>query len=223
VKHFVGQEASHRHVHVQFNEQLAHQGLVYTLEPKMRRRVALMDKLDLRSRLAITCALEHYTAMLADGLLRYPEWLDDAEPALRTLWSWHAAEETEHKGVAFDVYHAAGGGYLRRVLWFIEISRAFWFDVGCQTLHNLRQDGQLYRARTWISAARTWFGRHGLAWHMLGPSLRYMTPSFHPWQHDNRGLVEAWLDRNSGAYRAVAAPGDAPPVASMAGGGRKVS
>lgn len=223
VKDFVGQEASHRHVHVQYNAQLARQGLEYTLEATALRRVALINRLDVRSRLAITCALEHYTAMLADGVLRYPEWTGDAEPALRTLWSWHAAEETEHKGVAFDVYQAAGGGYWRRVLWFVETSRAFWFDVLRQTLHNLRQDGELYRARTWLSATRTWFGRRGLAWHMLGPSLRYLSPSFHPWQHDNRSLVKAWLDSNSSAYRAVGAPGHAPASARATDGCDEVS
>jgi predicted metal-dependent hydrolase len=52
--------------------------------------------------------------MLADGTLCL-DWLDGAEPDMHTLWSWHAAEETEHKSVAIDVYRAAGGGNLRRV------------------------------------------------------------------------------------------------------------
>lgn len=210
LKDFIGQEASHRHVHVQYNRQLALQGFEYTLEPTVLRRIALINRLEPRSRVAITCALEHYTAILADGVLRYPGWIGDAEPALRTLWSWHAVEESEHKGVAFDVYRAAGGGYWRRVLWFVETSRTFWVDVARQTVYNLRQDGELYKARTWVSAARTWFGLQGLAWHLLGPSLRYLSPWFHPWQHDNSDLVRAWLSSNSGAYRAIATPGNEP-------------
>lgn len=210
LKDFIGQEASHRHVHVQYNRQLALQGFEYTLEPTVLRRIALINRLEPRSRVAITCALEHYTAILADGVLRYPGWIGDAEPALRTLWSWHAVEESEHKGVAFDVYRAAGGGYWRRVLWFVETSRTFWVDVARQTVYNLRQDGELYKARTWVSAARTWFGRQGLAWHLLGPSLRYLSPWFHPWQHDNSDLARAWLSSNSGAYRAIATPGNEP-------------
>jgi predicted metal-dependent hydrolase len=203
VRDFIGQEASHRFVHIQYNDQLARQGLTYTLEPQVLRRVQRIDKLGLHSRLAVTCALEHYTAILADGALRYQEWLGDAEPAMHTLWSWHAVEETEHKAVAFDAYVASGGKYWPRVLWFLHVSGIFWSDTLRQTLHNLRRDGELYKARTWTSAVRTWFGRRGLAWHILPQALHYLSPSFHPWQRDNRMLVTMWLDRNDGAYRAV--------------------
>jgi predicted metal-dependent hydrolase len=185
VADFIGQEASHRFVHVQYNAHLARQGLGYTLEPRMLRRVQFISGLDVRSRLAITCALEHYTAILADGVLRHPAWLADAEPAMRTLWSWHAVEETEHKAVAFDVYRAAGGKYWRRVLWYLHVSLIFWCDTFLQTMHNLRNDGQLHKPRTWAGAMRMWFGRSGLAWHLLVPALRYLSPHFHPWQHDN--------------------------------------
>jgi predicted metal-dependent hydrolase len=203
VKDFVRQEASHRYVHTQYNDQLARQGLTFTLEPKLRRRLDELGKLDLKNRLAVTCALEHYTAMLADGVLRYPEWVGDAEPAMRTLWSWHAVEETEHKAVAFDAYRAAGGEYLRRVVWFVQVSVLFWCDTLMQTLYNLRRDGQLFKLGTWASAARTWFGRRGLFWHVVVPSLRYLSPSFHPWQHDNKKLVKTWLEDNRGAYRPI--------------------
>jgi len=108
---------------------------------------------------AITCALEHYTAMLADYVLRNPVWLEDAEPQLRVLWSWHAAEETEHKAVAYDVYRAAGGGYAKRVLWYLHVSVVFWLDTFQQTAHNLHRDGRLFAPRTWTSAARSWSGR----------------------------------------------------------------
>ncbi|MFL6673920.1 MAG: metal-dependent hydrolase [Massilia sp.] len=203
VKDFIGQEASHRFVHIQYNAQLARQGLDFTLGPSILRRVEHIYKLPLHARLAITCALEHYTAILADGALLHPEWLGDAEPAMRTLWSWHAVEETEHKAVAFDAYLAAGGKYWPRVLWYLQVSSIFWTDTFRQTVHNLRNDGQLYKAGTWISAARTWFGRRGMAWHILPQALRYLSPSFHPWQHDNRRLVSMWLDGNSSAFRAV--------------------
>lgn len=203
VKDFVGQEASHRYIHIQYNEQLARQGFDYTLEPALARRIGLIAKLDVRSRVAVTCALEHYTAVLADGVLGHQEWMEGADPQLRLLWNWHAVEETEHKSVAFDVYRAIGGGYLRRAAWYLHVSLLFWLDTHRQTMYNLRRDGSLWRAGTWASAASMWFGRAGLAWHLFKPCLRYLKPSFHPWQHDNRALAAMWLSSNKSAYRAV--------------------
>ena len=203
VKDFVAQEASHRYVHQQYNDQLEKQGYDYTLESSARTRAGRVATLPALDRLAITCALEHYTAMLADHVLRHPEWLDGAEPRLRTLWSWHAAEETEHKAVAFDVYRAAGGGYRRRTLWYLHVSLVFWWDTLRQTGYNLARDGQRFRLSTWASSARTWFGRRGLAWSLVGPGLAYLSPRFHPWKHDNRALLQTWLEHNDGAWRAV--------------------
>jgi len=203
VKDFVGQEASHRFIHQQYNAELARQGYEYVLEEKTRKRMELISQLPLRDRLAITCALEHYTAMLADFVLRHPDWLDGAEDRMRTLWSWHAAEETEHKAVAFDVYKAAGGGYWKRVFWYLHVSLVFWWEMSFQTLDNLKRDRRLWKLSTWTSAARAWFGRAGLAWHLVKPGLDYLAPRFHPWQHDNRALLQMWLESNDDAFRSV--------------------
>jgi predicted metal-dependent hydrolase len=203
VQDFIGQEATHRFLHEQFNAELVRQGYPFTLQGRLEWRIRRMQKLTTLDRLAITCALEHYTAMLADYVLRHPDWLRTADAQLRTLWSWHAAEETEHKGVAFDVYRAAGGGYRKRAFWYVYTSVAFWIDTLQQTAHNLRRDGALWRWRTWASVARTWLGRQGMVWSLLGPGLAYLAPRFHPWQHDNRDLMRMWLESNDTAFRAI--------------------
>lgn len=200
VRDFIGQEASHRFVHLQYNAELAAQGLVYVREESLKRRIRFLGRLDPLDRLAVTCAVEHFTAMLADGVLALPSWLDGAEPDMHTLWSWHAVEESEHKGVAMDLYRAAGGGYARRVLWYLDASLMLLLDMAIQTSDSLRREGQLWKARTWISAARTWFGRDGIFWHLLWPGLRYFAPSFHPWEHDNRQLAARWLEANRDAF-----------------------
>jgi len=43
---------------------------------------------------------------------------------------WHALEEIEHKGVAFDVYEAVGGGYLRRALAMLWVTVLFALTLG---------------------------------------------------------------------------------------------
>jgi hypothetical protein len=205
IRDFIGQEASHRFVHQQYNDQLAAQGLVFVREKSIARRIHLLSRLNPLDWVAVTCAIEHYTAMLADGVLAVPSWLDGAEPDMHTVWSWHAAEETEHKGVAIDVYRAAGGGYSRRIWFYIQASVFLALDIALQTADNLRRDGQLWNARTWISAARTWLGRDGIFWHLLGPSLHYLSPWFHPWQRDNRHLATRWLDEHRSAFRSAGA------------------
>jgi predicted metal-dependent hydrolase len=53
-------------------------------------------------------------------------------------------------------------------------------------------------------AARSFFGRRGIAWALFVPALHYLSPRFNPWQHDNCDLLRLWLERNDGAYRAIA-------------------
>jgi predicted metal-dependent hydrolase len=201
VRDFIGQEASHRFVHLQYNACLAGQGLVFVREKSIARRIRFVSKRNPLSWLAATCAVEHYTAMLADCALALPGVLDGAEPDMHALWRLHAAEETEHKGVAVDVYRAAGGGYWRRVSMDVQASVFLMFDIHYQTFDNLRRDGQLWRAATWISACRTWFGREGLLWPTIGPALSCFRPSFHPWQRDNRHLATLWLAGHPDALR----------------------
>jgi predicted metal-dependent hydrolase len=203
VRDFVGQEASHRFIHQQYNDELARQGYDYIIEPAMRQRRELLGRLPAADRLAVTCALEHLTATLADFILRHPDWMDGAEPKMFTLWSWHAAEEAEHKGVAFDLYCAVGGSWGKRVRWYLLIGAMFAVDTWRQTCHNLGCDGKLWCPGTWMSAARAWFGRKGMAWTMAPAVLRYLSPRFHPWQHDNHDLIRMWLERNGATYRAI--------------------
>jgi predicted metal-dependent hydrolase len=218
VRDFIGQEASHRFVHEQYNAHLVRQGFEYARGPALAARIAQVSKLPVFVRVAITSALEHYTAMLADGLLRHPLWLDGAEPHMRTLWEWHAAEETEHKAVAFNAYRTIRGkgfhSYLPRVLTYLHVSALFWLDAFLQTAHNLHRDGTLWQWSTWKSGLRTWFGRSGLAWHFLPPALQYFRPSFHPWQHANGKLAEQWLARNDASVRPVSTT--APATAACA-------
>ncbi len=54
--------------------------------------------------LAVTIALEHFTAMFAHEFLAHPEHFAGAEPEQAELWRWHAVEEIEHKGVAYDTW-----------------------------------------------------------------------------------------------------------------------
>jgi hypothetical protein len=203
VKGFVGQEAAHRYMHAKCNAELEHQGLRFILEKSIAFRIKNLKALGVKDQLAITVAYEHFTAILAACILRRPVWFQDAADPMKSMWEWHAAEETEHRSVAFDVYRAIGGGYVRRLLWFIYIAALFTADIVIQTGHNLYRDGELFKLGTWRSALKLFFGRDGLAKLAAMPALRYLLPGFSPDQCDSNGLAERWRVEQSANYREI--------------------
>lgn len=105
VRGFFGQEGRHGHEHDRLNELLAEHG--YDVERFLRfyhwLGYAIIEPATPPTlRLSTTVALEHMTATLAEVALT-TRVLDDAHPEVRRLLFWHAAEEIEHRAVAFDV------------------------------------------------------------------------------------------------------------------------
>ncbi|AVS74216.1 metal-dependent hydrolase [Paracidovorax cattleyae] len=211
VRGFVGQEATHRHIHGLYNAELERQGLDNQWQHRARARIARLHERtgNPMHALAITCAYEHFTALLADGTLRYPRWLEGADPQMQTVWRWHAAEETEHRAVAFALYEALGGRHDWRVRWYLYVGLVFMVDSVRQTLVNLRSDGSLWRPNTWVSAVRMFWGRDGVAWRSLPALLRYLRRDFHPdREHAVPGaaeLAQGWLAANADRLRTVGA------------------
>ncbi len=138
VRAFVGQEATHRRLHGLFNAQLESQGLVNGWGPRALKRLARLEGQDPRHAVAITAAYEHLTAIMAEWMLRRPGTLVGADERLRTLWQWHAAEECEHRSVAFDVYRALDGDEAWRLRWFRRITKIFVIDATRQTIRQSR-------------------------------------------------------------------------------------
>src|SRR5699024_71758 len=93
------------------------------------------------SNLAATAALEHFTATLAELVMREPEIRRlIGHDAIRHIFEWHALEESEHKAVAFDVYKAVGGSERMRV-WTMKFTRfGFIVGMGLETLVSILRD-----------------------------------------------------------------------------------
>jgi hypothetical protein len=199
---FAGQEATHRRIHALFNAQLERQGYANVWEQRIRQRLPRLQGLDVRHAVAATAANEHFTAVLADWLLRHTEWFAGTEPRLATMWLWHASEEMEHRSTAFDVYLALGGDTRRRVRWMRIVTWYFLSDLALQTWRNLKYDGVQWRWSTWRSAASFLFGRAGLVRHSFGAWRAYFRRDFHPSQSDG-SLGSEWLAGHREAYTAV--------------------
>ena len=77
------------------------------------------------------------------------------------LWMWHALEEIEHKGVAFDVYEAVGGGYLRRALAMLWVTVLFALTLGVIRIY-LHWSVPCVRARKYMQSQRVPWSRSRL-------------------------------------------------------------
>ncbi|HMM14397.1 MAG TPA: metal-dependent hydrolase [Parvibaculum sp.] len=191
IRGFMAQESIHRREHQKYNEALcAARGYpLDRLEAPIRNRIAWADRnLPPIARLAATVAYEHWTAILADALLRRPELLEGAHPEMVALWKWHAIEESEHKAVAFDVYRAVGGtNYLRRRIMLFVTLQFFWDAL--RHMRIMLRDYEGSKARLWIGGIRYLFGKGGALRGLGKPWRDFFRRDFHPWDHDNRDVV----------------------------------
>jgi len=144
---FMAQEVRHGIEHERFFATLEAQG--YALGPFLRfyeeRYFPWMERsLSPELLLAGTAALEHYTATFGDLVLRGP-LLDHCDPDVRALLKWHAAEEIEHKAVAFDVLTRVNPSWGLRMRGFAMASVGLfgWWAVALAMLikQDLERDG----------------------------------------------------------------------------------
>lgn len=202
VQGFVGQEATHRRLHALFNGHLQQLGYRNELECRAAQRIQDNAHRDARMHVGATAATEHFTAIFANWIMHHPEALAGTEPRLQTLWQWHAAEESEHRCTAFDLYTAMGGSYTWRRRTFYYVTTIFLSDVLRQTLRNLWHDGSLFQRSTWRSGARLLFARDGMLRGNYSLWRDYLGPDFHPSQHDAT-LSTQWLHDNAAQFSLV--------------------
>ncbi len=193
---FLAQEAIHSREHVFFNRQVASHGYdVAAMEARTQVRLAFVRSRPPLVQLAATVALEHFTAILAHALLSDPRHMDGAGAEARAMWRWHAMEEIEHKAVAFDTYTLAmrGRGGLRRwslrCLTMLSATGLLFSNVFASMASMFRTDG-VDRVRTWRRVVIFLFGRPGILRQILPDYLRFYRPGFHPWELDDKALLD---------------------------------
>lgn len=193
---FIGQEAMHGREHEAYNAALFAQTSV---APRFEQLVSdifvlLKKYLPESMWLSGTIALEHFTALLADSVLKEPRLFAGADPDFAAVWHWHALEETEHKAVAFDVWDTVKGrgllAYSERSLGLVIATILFWGLIIPTFLLILRDEGKLTDIKGWRKFYRYTFGEIGALRIQLGNYLDYFRPNFHPWDHDNREYLK---------------------------------
>ena len=205
IRGFIGQEATHRHLHGLYNKQLERQGFDNAFERRAAARIRANADINPRNHVGATAATEHFTAVFASWLMKHPEALDGADERLKKLWLWHSAEEAEHRAIAFDVYKAIGGDHRWRLRTYRYVTFTFLSDVFRQTINNLYRDRALFKWSTWSSCWQHLFARDGLLRGNLPAWKDYFRPDFHPLDHDASDS-ERWLRDNHHSYNEVSRP-----------------
>jgi uncharacterized protein len=193
---FVQQEALHTREHVAFNKLVKQAGYsTARMDEYTRTRLNIARSRHPIGQLAMTVALEHFTAIMAYALLTDPDPLPGAPRDVRKLWQWHAIEEIEHKSVAFDTFVAATKNMPATRRYFIRckvmflVSLLFWKANFRHMADFFRQD-EMNSPATWWRVARYLMGRTGIVRKIFRPYLSFYRPAFHPWDHDDRALIE---------------------------------
>lgn len=201
VRAFFGQEGRHGHEHEQMNAVLEAQG--YDLRRFLRLYESLAfgvlePRLPPILRLSTTVALEHFTASLAESALTTP-FLDGAHPVMAALLRWHAAEEIEHKAVAFDVLAAVDPRYSVRVAGLaVGLSQLLAWWMVASVMLAAQEDLSREERAAWRAKARRARVDHG-ATDRVGlfkrAVIEYLRPSFHPDDRDDYHLAASYLAR----------------------------
>jgi len=196
VADFLYQEAMHTREHVVFNKMATDAGYdIKKLEDRAGRLLGWGRRKRPILQLAATAALEHFTAMLAHAVLADPRHFAGANDEARQMWEWHAMEEIEHKAVAFDTYMAAMKNWPGIIRWvqrnvvMFAATILFIYAVIANTRDLFKQDG-INTGKSWRRLFSFLFFEPGLMRKVLKSYFSYYRPGFHPWEEDDRDLLE---------------------------------
>ncbi len=196
IRAFVQQEGLHGRAHDVFNASYAKFGIDVEKQQRYADRVFRRVRrwLPHKVQLGITVFSEHLTAVGAHTLLDDEDAEDEMDPQTLEFWRWHAAEELEHKAVAFDLFAKVGGGYLTRML-SVAAAGAFLAVPMVRIARGMMRDDPHEVTRAERKAAGAY--ERKILRQQFGLMRAYFSPRFHPWKIDDTALLEAWYRSGS--------------------------
>ena len=199
IKDFNRQEAQHGMVHRQDNDRLRQQGidvdsLTQYVDELLNGHYRKHYSRDYT--LAITSALEHFTSIFAHSLFDKRDVMKDADHRVRAMYAWHAIEEVEHKGVAYDVMEDyAKVGYFKRVGALLHSTYMFPATIFHIQRQLMIQDGFSRAERLKMTVKGIWWllKPGGLLAPMHKHYVQYYKPGYHPWHEADQPGYAEWL------------------------------
>lgn len=196
IRAFIQQEVIHSREHLALNRRLEDSGYdTSRIEERITESLNMTKGRPKITNLAATMILEHFTAIMAQQFLADSRHWENSDQETADLWRWHALEEIEHKGVAYDTWLYATKDWTRLKRWQVKaimmlvITRNFWGNRWTDTLDLLAQDG-MTGWRVKLKLLKFLLVKPGIARAIIIPWIKFFLPGFHPWNEDDRHLIQ---------------------------------
>ena len=206
VNSLIGQEAAHSRIHREFNEMYDLKGLPISELARLSERIYLdylMPSIPKKTLLAMACAIEHVTALLAEKT--FGENIDlhsEYDAVAADFLNWHLLEELEHKSIAYDLYEAVDGSYLHRMVAFVLI----WgvsVPLGLYSVDRILKTPGFNQGKKANRAGIRNFAT--LFFSTMPKFVRYFQPGFHPDDIDTSDMLLEWREKFFGARGSLSA------------------
>lgn len=197
IRGFIGQEAHHGRCHEELNDAIERLGIPMSMvSNNMKSRIEMLkSRFGHPRQLALTVAMEHFTASLAEFVLENPDVLDDTPETFRQMLLWHSVEEIEHKSVAFDVFRQqVDDEWMRRRVMVIAMISLF-SRIAIFQVRMLWKTKHLPSISEWRTAWRFFWGKDGILKANMAGLRKFFRRGFHPNDIDQSELIHDWEKR----------------------------
>lgn len=187
-----------------FDHLLADQPLGFKLPQALQRQWLLL-------RVGLVAAAEHYTCALGQYVLTQSHWAArDADPVISDLFTWHCAEEVEHRTVAHDAFVHLGGSYVQRVAIMAITAPLFTYLMAAGTAQLAQADASMPKHQRKMTQLGFWRAWQKSAqqkdvpspWWFIHTSFRFFKPSYHPYYEGSTALALAYIEQSAAVLAA---------------------
>lgn len=209
---FIGQEAMHSKAHAEFNDAWRRDDYqLDSFQAWLARRDEFIRTVHPKLQLAITCAFEHFTALLGGYILRNPQVLSTLDEDAMKLWVWHAIEEIEHRAVAFDVYQSVyKDDKVRR-----SVMRSVTTGFASLTFYSASRLFIQDRRKSLPKVSGNLYGFYLISKmliELIPEYLSYYKKDFHPSEIDYTEIVSYWKEKLAVDYQMESFQEDSQPA-----------